>query len=202
MNAGHADRRRTTFVIAMLLLATLVVVTVLAQLRSGGELGAQGPDARLVAASDSDSPPAPSPGSDSARASDPVVAAESALRDFISVADTFYQDPTARLSARSLPATPEMASEVAAAMQDMGAQGTRQTGTVRVIKVATLSKSETEVTLAACLSTAQTRIVDVSGTDQRAEQSLDTRSMHHYTVTLVEGRWLVSSLTFPDNADC
>lgn len=200
------SRGRVYFVPLVLVATALVASLVFLQLggaAAGDGLGA-GESADIAAATSA----APDRGSRSADSNGvgsspaPADAAEQALRGFLRASDHAYQEADGEAGGVARYATEGMVAEVEAASLDLQAQDIKHTGQVRVEYVTVLETSKTEITLAACLNVSRAAIVDRSGFDMRAAQDLETRSLHHYTVTLVDTTWRVSSLSFPDDASC
>lgn len=132
----------------------------------------------------------------------PSAQAEVALRQFVLASDTAYQRPDEALDDVENYATEAMVNEVSSAVMELQWHSMRQRGRVTVGKVDVRSAAPTSVELAACLNAAGVAVVDKSGADLRGGQRPAARSLHYYTVDLVEGSWKVSSHSFPNDPDC
>lgn len=200
-NLIPATEARRRWLVSLVLTITLVVVALIAsQLAAGGQGPGQvagdavgvGSEARSSAESTADNV---------GRAA-PEAEAEKALRGFLGASDEALQRADGTSRDVTPFATQAMIDEVRNESLNLEAQKIEQTGTVTVVKVDILDTSDSEVVLGACLSTAKVKTRDINGSDLRASQNPETRSMHHYVVSLVEGAWKVSAHSFPDNADC
>lgn len=194
------DRQR--WLIALVLAITLAIGALIAtQLMAGKtELGA-GAEEQIAPTSPGDSRrQVPIVGNGSRTA--PEAEAEKSLRGFLSGSDRSLQRSDGTAQDVNPYATQAMVDEVRNESLNLQSQGIKQTGNVTVVGVSALDSTDSEVVLGACLSTEKIRTLDRSGSDLRVAQGQNKRSMHHYTVTLVDGTWKVSAHSFPDNADC
>ena len=200
-NRIHAPEDRRRWLVALVLVVTLVVVALIASQLAAGEPAAQEAGAgQAGSAAQGVSTAGPETGN--VRRAAPEAEAEKALRSFLGASDVAYQRADGTSKDVSPYATEAMVDEVRNESLNLEAQKIEQSGKVTVVKVSVLDSSASEVVLGACLSTSKIKTVDVHGSDLRASQRPDARSMHHYTVTLVDGAWKVSAHSFPDNADC
>lgn len=97
-----------------------------------------------------------------------------------------------------------MLSELEATLAEFEDMGWTQVGTPSVTSVELLSggqPGDTEATVAVCIDSSNVRVADQSGNDMRNPDA-PSRSLHIYVLVWLEGRWLASEHTFPDDPTC